>query len=96
VIALASGGAAMMPRFFFNFLDGKNVRDDVGSEHGDIESVREEAVDVLADVLKGRILQGEDMSTIMVQVTDEQNTTVLIISLLAAVRVIKEVPSLSE
>lgn len=79
-----------MGRYFFHFLDGKQVRDTIGSEHADMEGVREEAVEVLADILRGRILQGEDMSTVMIQVTDEQNVTVLVITLLAAVRVIHD------
>ena len=79
-----------MARYFFNFLDGRNTRDTVGSEHDDIDSVREEAVDVLADILKNRFLQTEDMSSLMVQVTDEQNVTVLVITMLAAVRVISD------
>lgn len=78
-----------MARYFFNFLDGRNVRDGEGSEHPNMESVREEAVDVLTEILKGRLLENEDMSTVMVQVTNEQNETVLIVSLLAAVRSIQ-------
>jgi hypothetical protein len=82
-----------VPRYFFNFLDGRNVRDGVGSEHPDIASVREEAVGVLTEILKGRLLVDEDMATVMVQVTNEQNETVLIVSLLAAVRNIQNLSS---
>jgi chorismate mutase len=87
---LPVGWSSVLARYFFNFLDGRNVRDDVGSEHESIASVREEAVEVLTDILKDRILQEEDMSSVMIQVTNEQNVTVLVISLMAAVRVIED------
>jgi hypothetical protein len=87
-----------MARYFFNFLDGRNVKDAEGSEHPNLESVRNEAVEVLADILKGRILQDEDMSTLMINVTDEENLTVLVVSLLAAVRTVSKLsmPQLHE
>jgi hypothetical protein len=79
-----------MARYFFNFLDGKDIPDPVGSEHADIESVRAEAVEVMTEILRGNLLQKEDVSSWMVQVTDEKNNTVLVISLTASVRAITQ------
>jgi hypothetical protein len=77
-----------MTKYYFHFLDSRNVRDEVGSEHRDVESARREAVEVLAELLRGSLLLNDDMSKVMVQVTDEHNETVLIISLIAAVQVV--------
>jgi hypothetical protein len=80
-----------MAKYYFHFLDSRNVRDEVGSEHRNVESVRKEAVEVLAELLRGSLLLNDDMSKLLVQVTDEHNETVLIISLLAAVQVVEGV-----
>jgi hypothetical protein len=45
-----------MAKYYFHFLDSRNVRDEVGSEHRDVESVRGEAVEVLAELLRGSLL----------------------------------------
>jgi hypothetical protein len=78
-----------MPRYFFNFHDGYKFVDDVGSEHPNLNSVREEAVESMGERLRGTLLKGKDLSAWLMNVTDEAGFTVLILSLSAAVSIIE-------
>jgi hypothetical protein len=51
-----------MARYFFNLHDGVSIPDTVGSEHPDIKSARREAVESIADRLKGQLLRNANMS----------------------------------
>ena len=43
-----------MGRYFFDISDRKFIRDEVGSELPDLTAARREAVDAMAELLKGR------------------------------------------
>ncbi|WP_260696644.1 DUF6894 family protein [Rhizobium laguerreae] len=45
-----------MARYFFNLHDGISIPDTVGSEHPDLQSVRLEAVETIAERLRGALL----------------------------------------
>jgi hypothetical protein len=51
--------------------------------------VRDEAVETIAERLKGRLLKGKDISAWTLNVTNESGLTVLILSLSAAVQIIE-------
>lgn len=78
-----------MQRYFFNFHDGVDFTDDVGSEHTDIESVRAEAVESISERLRGTLLKSKDVSAWLMNVTNESGFTVLILSMAAAVQIIE-------
>jgi hypothetical protein len=75
-------------RYFFNLHDGIDLPDSVGSEHPDLESVRAEAVDSVAERLRGRLLDKRDVSAWLMNVTNETGMTVLILSMSAAVQIV--------
>jgi len=77
-----------MPRYFFNVHDGVSIADTVGSEHPDIESARCEAVETIAERLRGSMLNKTDVSAWLMNVTDESGFTVIVLSFTAAVKVI--------
>ena len=77
-----------MPLYFFNLHDGVDLPDPVGSEHADLQSVRQEAVESLSERLRGRLLDGRDVSAWLMNVTDEAGFTVLILSFSAAVQIV--------
>ena len=81
-----------MARYFFNFHDGYDFVDNVGSEHPDMISVRAEAVETLGERLRGSLLKAKDVSAWLMNVKDEAGFTVLILSLAAAVQIIEPVP----
>lgn len=78
-----------MPRYFFNIHDGIATPDPIGSEHIDLHTVRDEAVETIAERLKGKLLKGKDISSWTLNVTNESGLTVLILSLSAAVQIIQ-------
>ncbi|WP_246647450.1 DUF6894 family protein [Rhizobium laguerreae] len=61
-----------MARYFFNVHDGISIPDTVGSEHFDLQSVRREAVETVAERLKGALLKDADVSAWLMNVTDER------------------------
>jgi hypothetical protein len=75
-----------MARYFFNIYDGGSSIDPIGSEHPDLASVREEAVETVAERLRGRLLIGNDVTGWLMNVKDEAGATVLILSLSAMVQ----------
>ena len=79
-----------MARYFFNLHDGVAVPDTVGSEHPDIQSARSEAVETIAERLKGSLLKKNDMSAWLMNVTDESGATVLVLSFSAFVQIIDQ------
>ncbi|MBB4000994.1 DUF6894 family protein [Aurantimonas endophytica] len=79
-----------MARFFFNLHDGIDVLDTVGSEHADMASVRGEAVEFLAERVRGNLLRGKDTAAWLLKVTDESRKTVLTVSFSAALQVTGE------
>lgn len=77
-----------MARYFFNLHDGVNLPDTVGSEHPDLQSARNEAVETIAERLKGFMLTETDVSAWIMNVTDEDGFTVIVLSFSAAVQII--------
>lgn len=83
-----------MTRYFFNLHDGISLPDTVGSEHPDLLSARSEAVETIAERLKGSLLREADVSSWLMNVTDEHGFTVMVLSFSAAVQIIDQ-PSLA-
>jgi hypothetical protein len=77
-----------MARYFFNVHDGVSIADTVGSEHADIESARSEAVETIAERLRGTMLKKTDISAWLMNVVDERGFTVIVLSFTAAVKII--------
>ncbi|MCQ1766110.1 hypothetical protein NOJ28_11245 [Neorhizobium galegae] len=77
-----------MARYFFNLHDSVNLPDPVGSEHPDLQSARDEAVETIAERLKGSMLTETDVSAWIMNVTDEDGFTVIVLSFSAAVQII--------
>ncbi|MDI6028683.1 hypothetical protein QBK99_21140 [Corticibacterium sp. UT-5YL-CI-8] len=80
-----------MARYFFNLHDGISIPDTVGSEHPDLQSARSEAVETIAERLKGTLLKKVDVSAWLMNVTDEHGFTVIVLSFSAAVKIIEHV-----
>ncbi|MBY3232270.1 DUF6894 family protein [Rhizobium laguerreae] len=80
-----------MARFFFNLHDGISIPDTVGSEHPDLQSVRLEAVETIAERLRGALLMKTDVSAWLMNVTDERGVTVIVLSFTAAVQIVDQV-----
>jgi hypothetical protein len=78
-----------MARYFFNVHDGVSIADTVGSEHVDIESARSEAVETIAERLRGTMLKNADISAWLMNVVDESGFTVIVLSFTAAVKIIE-------
>ena len=51
-----------MPRYFLNVHDGVSSPDSVGCEHVDVESARSEAVETIAERLRGTMFTNTDDS----------------------------------
>jgi hypothetical protein len=66
------------------------VLDTVGSEHADMAGIRCEAVEFLAERVRGNLLNGKDTAAWLLNVTDEADKTVLIMSFSAALQVTGE------
>jgi hypothetical protein len=79
-----------MPRYFFNVHDGISIRDTEGSEHPDVHSARLEAVETIAERLKGALLMNADISAWLMNVTDERGFTVIVLSFTAAVKIVDQ------
>jgi len=77
-----------MARYFFNLHDGISIPDTVGSEHPDLKSARSEAVETIAERLKGTMLHKNDVSAWLMNVTDEHGLTVIVLSFTAAVQIV--------
>ncbi|NKM22464.1 hypothetical protein GFM01_32885 [Rhizobium laguerreae] len=77
-----------MARYFFNLHDGISIPDPVGSEHPDLQSARVEAVETIAERLRGALLKKADVSAWLMNVTDEQGVTVIVLSFTAAVQIV--------
>ena len=77
-----------MPRYFFNLHDGLTLPDTVGSEHADLLSARQEAVDTLAERLKGALLKKTDISAWLMNVTDDKGFTVIVLSFAATIHIV--------
>ncbi|NKM89359.1 hypothetical protein GFL54_35210 [Rhizobium laguerreae] len=80
-----------MARYFFNVHDGISIPDTVGSEHPDLQSARREAVETIAERLRGALLNKSDVSAWLMNVTDEQGVTVIVLSFTAAVQIVDQV-----
>ena len=72
-------------RYFFNIRDGQNIKDTVGTELPDLESVRTEALEATTEIIKGRLLANTDTASWVVQVTDDAGFTVMVLSLSASI-----------
>ncbi|KEQ07422.1 DUF6894 family protein [Pseudorhizobium pelagicum] len=83
-----------MTRYFFNLHDGISLPDTIGSEHPDLLSARSEAVETIAERLKGALLKKADISSWLMNVTDEYGFTVMVLSFSAAVQFVDQ-PSLA-
>lgn len=83
-----------MARYFFNLHDSISLPDTVGSEHPDLLSARREAVETIAERLKGSLLKETDVSSWLMNVTDEHGFTVMVLSFSAAVQIVDQ-PSLT-
>jgi hypothetical protein len=81
-------------RYFFNLHDGISLPDTVGSEHPDLLCARGEAVETIAERLKGSLLKEADLSSWLMNVTDEHGFTVMVLSFSAAVQIVDQ-PSLT-
>lgn len=79
-----------MTRYFFNLHDGISVPDTEGSEHPDLQSVRSEAVETVAERLKGTLLRKGDVSSWLMNVTDDHGFTVMVLSFSAAVQIVDQ------
>lgn len=77
-----------MARYFFNLHDGVSLPDPEGSEHADLQSARREAVEMIAERLKGALLKNVDVSAWLMNVTDEHGYTVIVLSFSAAVQIV--------
>jgi hypothetical protein len=75
-------------RYFFNMHDGESRPDNVGSEHDDVEGVRTEAIETIAERLKGALLRKADVSAWLMNVTDAQGLTVIVLSFSAAIQIV--------
>jgi hypothetical protein len=80
-----------MARYFFNLHDGIDLADNVGSEHPDLQSARSEAIETIAERLKGSMLTKANVSAWIMNVTDEDGYTVIVLSFSAAVQIIDHV-----
>jgi hypothetical protein len=94
VRALILGKDDAMARYFFNIRNGADIPDTVGSEHPDLASVREEALQATAELIKGRLLANSDADAWIVQVTDDTGFTVMVLSLSASIHVTPRIPEL--
>ncbi|MBY3397600.1 hypothetical protein HFN88_33835 [Rhizobium laguerreae] len=79
-----------MARYFFNVHDGISLIDTVGSEHPDVQSARHEAVETIAERLKGALLKDSDISAWLMNVTDERGFTVIVLSFTATVKIVDQ------
>ncbi|MBY3314482.1 DUF6894 family protein [Rhizobium laguerreae] len=79
-----------MARYFFNVHDGISLIDTVGSEHPDVQSARDEAVETIAERLKGALLKDADISAWLMNVTDERGFTVIVLSFTATVKIVDQ------
>jgi len=77
-------------RYFFNLHDGISLPDTVGSDHPDLSSPRSEAVETIAERLKGVLLKEADVSSWLMNVTDEHGFTVMVLSFSAAVQIVDQ------
>jgi hypothetical protein len=84
-------GATDLARYFFNLHDGTSIPDTVGSEHPDLQSARREAVETIAERLRGALLTKADVSAWLMNVTDEHGVTVIVLSFTAAVQIVDQV-----
>ncbi|RWY68792.1 DUF6894 family protein [Rhizobium sp. WSM1325] len=80
-----------MARYFFNVHDGISIPDTLGSEHPDLQSARTEAVETIAERLRGALLTKGDVSAWLMNVTDERGLTVIVLSFTAAVQIVDHV-----
>ena len=48
-----------MPQFFFNVINGKSISDEEGSELPDLAAAREEALELIAQIMQDNILEIE-------------------------------------
>jgi hypothetical protein len=76
--ALACAGAIADSRYFFNAHDGISITDTVGSKMP-TSKARSEAVETIAERLRGTILTEADVSAWLMSVVDESGFTVKII-----------------
>ena len=66
-----------MPRFYFDFRNGAGLmRDDEGTEHPDVKSAEQEAIEVAAAVARDHFPLG--VTSIIVEVRDEQGQQVMV------------------
>lgn len=77
-----------MARYFFNFYNGVQGFDDVGTECADVGEVRAEAVEGLQQLLAGVLLESSNTFSMTINVTDESGKTVMIVTNMASVETI--------
>jgi hypothetical protein len=66
-----------MSRYFFHVVDGKFNVDNVGTELGDMNAVRSEAIAAAGELLRDAGRQGWNGTEWQMHVTDSGNRTVL-------------------
>lgn len=72
----AGSGSSEMPRYFFDFHDGVNTRDDTGMECRDQDHMRKEAKRLLPEIAMDELPRGGEKKNYMVTVRDERDTVV--------------------
>lgn len=78
-----------MPRYYLNMYNEEFIPDPVGSEHASLESLRQEVVEAIVDLArKGLLFDDADNRSLMMNITNEQGLTVLILSLTASLQLV--------
>jgi hypothetical protein len=70
-----------MPRYFFDIHDGRNERDDVGTECAHLQAAIRHAKRLLPEIASDEVPQGGDRHSYTVLVTDETGQSVYSASL---------------
>lgn len=78
-----------MSHYFFNIYNGHQSIDDVGTHCETLDDVRAEAVGTIQELVRNSLLERKNTSSIIVQVTDQDAATVMLVHLAASVEVIE-------
>ena len=73
-----------MARYFFDIHNGRSYPDGEGSEHADLQSVREEVRHSLTQIADG-IEPGKDAFQVRIDVRDERGTRVVTAALMLVI-----------
>jgi cell division GTPase FtsZ len=79
-----------MARYFFHVYNGHQSHDDIGSEFADMAEIREEAVTSIGELVQKNLLTNKDMSSCVINVVDDMERTVMIVSLAAFVETVAQ------